>query len=413
MNSAPSIPSDPDPSRCAARHALGWLVSGNTIGMALSVLLLRPQWHPGNWSYGHWVPLHLNAQLYGWTALPLVGWLMSMYETGRSKARPWAPAAIWAWTAALALSSFRWLEGETSGKIFLDWRNASLWSFLTALIILWSVLAVSWMDRRHSWSKARRFSSLAGLAILALVPLAMVAAASPETYPPVDRTTGGPTGSSLLGSTLLVIGLMLLLPRVTSLEEKNRSQRGIWLFFGASWVAFGITEAAGGTHFDSWQLGAMLLLVPWVWLIPRAWKRFSWPRDSQPWRLSMLFWWAVLVLSGVTMYTPGTLDHIKFTQALVAHSHLAMAGFTTSFCALLIGLVTGKSVGGPVSISLWSLSVAVMIAVLAVMGWREGSSTEWMIVHAPWREGGLTIRAICGGVMLGTSISWLVKFLKR
>lgn len=412
MNPPEHIPLHEDAVRCAARHALGWLVFGNAVGLFLSILLLRPQWQPGTWSYGHWVPLHLNAQLYGWTALPLVGWLMTMYETGGSKARAWAPAAIWAWTAALAISCFRWLSGETSGKIFLDWRNASLWSFITALFLLWLVLAVAWKDRSHSWGKLRRLSSLGGLAMLALVPVMMVVAASPKTYPPVDRTTGGPTGSSLLGSTLLVIGLMLLLPRVAAAEGKGKAGRGIWIFFGFSWLAFAITEAMGGGHFDSWQLGAMLLLLPWPWLIFRDWSGFVWPARSGPWRVSMFLWWAVLVLTGVAMYSPGILDHIKFTQGLVAHSHLAMAGFTTAFCALLIGLCTKRAVGGIMSVTLWNIALATMIIVLAAMGWREGSSAEWMIVHEGWRETGLLIRTACGTVMLGTSVFWLANFGK-
>ena len=412
MNPSDDIHLHEDAVRCAARHALGWLVFGNTIGLLLSILLVRPQWQPWKWGYGHWVPLHLNAQLYGWTALPLVGWLMAMYEAGTSKARAWAPAAIRAWTAALAISCFRWSGGETSGKIFLDWRNTSLWSFIIALVLLWLVIAAAWKDRSDSWGKLRRLSSLMGLAVLALVPVMMIVAASPKTYPPVDRTTGGPTGSSLLGSTLLVIGLMLLLPRVTAVNGKGRAGRGTWIFFGFSWLAFAITEAMGGGHFDSWQLGAMLLLVPWAWLIPRDWSGFLWPSRSAPWRASMLLWWAALVLTGVAMYSPGILDRIKFTQGLVAHSHLAMAGFTTAFCALLIGLCANRMVGGPVSVALWNMAVVTMIIVLAVMGWREGSGADWMTVHEGWRETGLLIRTACGTVMLGISVFWLADFRK-
>lgn len=412
MNSIEESPASCDEARCAARHALGWLVFGNTVGLLLSVLLLRPQWQPGSLTYGRWVPLHLNAQLYGWTALPLVGWLMSMYEVGLSKARPWASAAVWAWTAALAFSCFRWLGGETSGKIFLDWRNSSLWSFVIALLLLWLVLAAAWKDRSRHWDKFRRISTLAGLAALALVPLVMMVAASPKTYPPVDRTTGGPTGSSLLGSTLMVIGLMLLLPRVARLKGRGRANRATWIFFGFSWVAFAITEASGGGHFDSWQLGAMMLLLPWAWLVRRDWSGFVWPPHAHPWLLSMLAWWTILVATGIAMYWPGILDHIKFTHGLVAHSHLAMAGFTTSFCALLASLCTERPIGGTVSVISWNLAVATMIVVLATMGWREGSATGWMTVRADWREAGLLIRTLCGAVMCVISISWFVNFRK-
>jgi cytochrome c oxidase cbb3-type subunit I len=396
----------------ASRHALGWLVVGNSIGLLLSLLLLKPEWQPGRLTYGHWVPLHLNAQLYGWTALPLVGWLFSMFEVDRGPARRWGPPMIWAWTSALALACFRWLSGETSGKIFLDWRNGSLWGFLVALGFLWAIFAVTWWRRKSEWGSLRRRISLTGLIGLAFVPVVMWIAASPKTYPPIDRTTGGPTGSSLLGSTLVVIGLMLLLPRVLGNRGEGKARWGTWVFFGLSWLVFGLTEIIGGGHFDAWQIGAMGMLLPWAWLIPRDWSGFVWPGNSGVWRMCLVFWWVVLVLAGVAMYQPGVLDHLKFTQGLVAHSHLAMAGFTTSFCALLIANLTGRPVGGRDSILVWHGGVITMIGVLAWMGWREGNGSDWMIVQAGWREVGLILRMLSGVAMLAASVVWMNHFSK-
>jgi cytochrome c oxidase cbb3-type subunit 1 len=310
------------------------------------------------------------------------------------------------------LSCYQWLQGETSGKIFLDWRNSSLWAFVIALTILWCVLLVSFLNRSPQWRKIRQRVSLAGLIGLATVPILMLIAASPKTYPPVDPSTGGPTGSSLLGSTLMVIGLMLLLPRATDVEGRGKAGLGTWIFFGISWITFGVTEAIGGGHFDAWQIGAMLMLLPWAWLIPRDWSDFKWPPQTRAWRHAMIVWWALLVISGVAMYSPGILDHIKFTQALVAHSHLAMAGFTTAFCATILSLLTRRSIGGTRSVMLWNGAAFTMIITLAAMGWREGNSSEWMIIHAGWREAGMMIRTACGALMLGTSIGWLIQFSK-
>lgn len=391
----------------ALRHALGWLVFGNAVGLYLSLLLLFPQLQLGHWTYGRWMPVHLNGQLYGWTSLPLVAWLMSIYQVDSSKARSWAPTAVWAWTAALALGVLHWLGGVTSGKIFLDWKGGSLWAFATAQIVLWAVLTVAWRERSGGWSRFRRFASLAGLAGLALVPVSMVFAASPAVYPPVDRTTGGPTGSSLLGSSLIVVGLMLLLPRVAAVATGHTRSRGIWIFFGASWVVFGVTETIGGTHFQAVQIVAMLFLLPWVWWLPRDWSKFVWPDGSRVWRTAMFGWWGLLVVSGLLMYQAGVLDRLKFTQGLVGHSHLAMAGFTTSFCALLLVMLSGRRIGGSWSVALWHGAVLAMIVVLATMGWREGEGPRWMLGDADWRTWGLSLRAACGGLMLGVSSIWL------
>jgi cytochrome c oxidase cbb3-type subunit I len=392
----------------ALRHALGWLVFGNAVGLYLSLLLLFPNLQLAQWTYGRWMPVHLNAQLYGWTSLPLVAWLFSIYQVDSSKVRVWAPAAVWAWTAALALGVFHWLGGTTSGKIFLDWKGGALWGFVAAQVMLWLVLAVAWRERSGAWNKTRRFASLAGLAGLALVPVSLVFAASPAVYPPVDRTTGGPTGSSLLGSSLIVVGLMLMLPRLAAVSLGKKKSPGIWIFFAVSWIVFGVTEAMGGTHFQTVQIGAMLFLLPWVWWIPLDWAGFSWPEGSAVWRVAMFAWWALLVISGFLMYLPGALDHLKFTQGLVAHSHLAMAGFTTSFCVLLLVLLTGKRIGGGWSVALWHAAALVMIVTLALMGWKEGDGQTWMLEQPAWRAWGMGVRSACGGLMLWISVHWLL-----
>jgi cytochrome c oxidase cbb3-type subunit 1 len=391
------------------KHALGWLVFGNAAGLYLSLLLLFPNLQLAQWTYGRWVPVHLNVQLYGWTSLPLVAWLFSIYQVDACKVRAWAPAAVWAWTAALALGVLHWLGGVTSGKIFLDWKSGALWGFIAAQAVLWSVLAAAWKERSGSWTKLRKSAALAGLAGLALVPVSLVFASSPAVYPPVDRTTGGPTGSSLLGSALLVVGLMLILPRVTAVARTEHGSRSIWIFFAVSWLVFGVTEAMGGTHFDAHQIGAMLFLLPWVWWLPRDWAGFTWPEGSGVWRGAMFGWWGLLVVSGVLMYQPGVLDHLKFTQGLVAHSHLAMAGFTTSFCALLLVLLTGKRVGCGWSAGVWHFAALAMIVTLAWMGWQEGNGPSWMLRLPAWREWGLVIRSACGLLMLWVSVIWLME----
>ncbi len=407
-----AAPSETSALNSAVRHSLGWLVFGNGVGLYLSILLLAPSMQLQPWTYGRWVPAHLNIQLYGWSALPLIAWLFSMLEVDRCKLSSWGTAAVWAWTSSLVLGAAHWLGGSSSGKIFLDWTGPSLWAFTAAQIILWFVLAAAWKRNSNEWSKARRIATMIGMSGLALVPFSLIFASSPSVYPPVDRSTGGPTGSSLQGSALFVIGLMLLIPRVAARRNTVEKSRGIWIFFIVSWIVFGVAEWMGGTHFDLHQIGSMLFLLPWVWWLPRDWRNFTWPEGSKVWRFAMFFWWGVLVVTSLAMYQPGALDHIKFTQALVAHSHLAMAGFTTSFCALLLVLLTNQRLGPPASVIAWHAAVIVMIAALAFMGWMEGFGPSWMLQQPAWRTAGLVIRALCGCFLLGASVSWLLESRK-
>lgn len=376
-----------------ARHALGWLVIANAVGLWLSLLLLFPGLQRGEWTYGRWIPVHLNGQLYGWTAMPLVAWLVWMYEIDRRSAR----AAAWAWSAALALGCASWLGGGSSGKIFLDWKGGALAGLLAAMGVLWLILLGG---RKSVWL-------VLGLIVLAAVPVMMAMAASPHTYPPVDPTTGGPTGSSLLGSTLGVVALMLILPASVGLRcHFDARGKGITLgFFGISAVVFAVTEWLGGSHFDYWQIGAMLMLVPWVVLLPRWWRRYVWPKETSAWRTSMLLWWALLVVSGVTAFLPGVLDRLKFTQGLVAHSHLAMAGFTTSFCAVILSTL-GVRLGSTRDIVVWNLAAFGMVVALSVMGWLEGAGNSWMIGRPAWRTVGLAVRTLCGAVMVAVAAKW-------
>ena len=162
------VPNPPAASvRLAIRHALGWLVAGNAVGLWLCALQLRPSLAVGDWTYGRWVPVHLNVQLFGWTSLPLVALLLWIYEVDRGKAARWGATAVWAWTTALAAGALCWLDGRTSGKIFLDWRDGSLWGLVGAMTVLWLVLAGAWRERAHAWQAARKWCSLGGLAVLA------------------------------------------------------------------------------------------------------------------------------------------------------------------------------------------------------------------------------------------------------
>ena len=409
---APAKPGRPDSAATdgvstAVRHALGWLVVGNAVGLALAVWLIFPGLQLGEWTYGRWVPVHLNVQLFGWTSLPLVAWLIYIFEVDHSKLARWAPAAVWAWTTALAAGALQWLRGGTSGKIFLDWQGGALWGLVAAMVGLWLVLFGACRERAATWPALRRRLSWAGIAALATVPAAMIYAASPKIYPPVDVTTGGPTGASLLGSTLVVVTLMLLLPRAGAARGTGRAGWGAWTYLANCWLVCMAAEWIGGTHFQFHQIGAMALLLPWAWLVPWDWAGFAWPAGTRVWRWSLFGWWGLLVLSGVTMFLPGLLDRIKFTQGLVAHSHLAMAGFTTSFCTLVLVALTGRELGGWRTAAAWHGAVLALIGVLAAMGWAEGGGYSWMLENPWWRIAGMHFRACCGAVILGTSVVWL------
>src|ERR1019366_2480208 len=69
----------------AAWHGLLWLVIANAIGSMIAVLLLIPSLNRllGEWTYGRWIMVHMNLELYGWTSLPMAGFLFKVFRADR------------------------------------------------------------------------------------------------------------------------------------------------------------------------------------------------------------------------------------------------------------------------------------------------------------------------------------------
>jgi cytochrome c oxidase cbb3-type subunit 1 len=403
----------------AARHALGWLVAANALGVWLAALLLWPRLGEltGEASYGRILPVHLNWQLYGWSSLPLIGWLFAIYGVSRGSMARWAAPVVRAWSAVLVIGAMAWLAGGSSGKLFLDWKGGALAAFLVVLVGLWLVLAVGWKRGMEDRSGLFKISAAAALLSLAAVPIGLAMASSPSTYPPFDRTTGGPTGASLLGSTLPLVLILLLMPVTFGLPKKpgagfRRAVAGWWMFEAVVFVALEIT---GGTHRMAGQILGLGLLLPWLALLPWDWCKFEWPADSGFWRFSTLAWWAVLVVSGWVDFLPGVLDRLKFTNSLVAHAHLAMAGFTSSLGLLLITLGGGPQAKTAVAKGggWWHGSVGGHVVALAVCGWLESGSASWMGERPWWREMAFCFRLGAGVVMTLVAIYWWKRALGR
>ena len=83
-----SLPNSPSVMSIAAWFSLAWLVFANAVGVLIATLLVAPRLNEvfGEWTYGRWMPVHLNVQLYGWCSLPLVAFLFKVYGADRKGA---------------------------------------------------------------------------------------------------------------------------------------------------------------------------------------------------------------------------------------------------------------------------------------------------------------------------------------
>ena len=406
----------------AAWHGLGWLVFANAIGVWLAILLLVPAaggWL-GAWTYGRWMPVHLNMQLYGWISLPLVGWLMKVYGADRAPYAVWSRTALWMWSLALTLGSISWLTGHSSGKLFLDWSGYTRIYFPLTILFLWGVLAWAYATQ---WKVAKatvsaRAVKLLGLIALLLVPFAIYAAANPAIYPPVNPDSGGPTAASQLESVLVIVLILFLLPY--GLGEKKQGSRR-WI--GVGWMVFAVEALlclglgrGDVSHHRPTQFLSLGSLLLWVPLVPAYFSSFRWEQRSLLWERTVLFWWALLIPTGWTLFLPGVLDHLKFTDGLVSHSLMAMAGFVTSLLILVLAVLLGKD--GDVFSSrwawaLWNGGTLLYVAIMLDAGWIEGSHPGYTMVPSTSRNIIYVLRLLCGLAMFAASVNWLLRLHKR
>ena len=406
------------PIELATRHALTWLGAASGIGVLMSLLLLFPQLGAvlGPLTFGRWMPLHLNLVLYGWLALPLVGLLLRAYLP-RDEDGYWAEMAVQVWSASLVVGAAAWLAGQSSGKLFLDWEGISRIFFLGNLLFLAGVLA-SGLVRR--WWAGMPRATAAGLwafwALLLTVPIAMSFATSPKTYPPINPDTGGPTGANLLGSTLCVIAIFAGTPLLLGLRRRTLLRRATYEVFGALALhtAFFVAVDRSGerTHHEPLQIAAVATLLAWAWLLPRWLRRFEWPAGSRAWLVAFLAWGGALLASAVPLFLPGLLDRIKFTNALVGHAHLAMAGLATSFAALLLVVLNQETrlrdvLGDRVAYFLWNGGNVVHVGALVAAGALEAMDPGILFRGDPSITVLYAVRAAAGACMLAAAVRWI------
>ena len=400
-------------------HALGWFVVANAVGVWLATLLLWPELGvvAGELTYGRWVPVHLNLQLYGWCSLPLVGFLIHLYHAEGAKVTKYARSVVWLGSLALFVGAMSWLSGESTGKIFLDWDGFARYLYTGVLFCFWLFLAISWWGRRGE-DGAKPL--LIGLLVLLPVPAVMFMAADPSVYPPVDAGTGGPTGASLLGSTLSVIVLLLLAPLISKQKGASRNDRQrfwtkvCWAFVVLESILFVLTEGHGKSHRDMEQIVSLGALLVWIPLIPLYLRQWNWQMPI--WMRATCGWLMLLIFSGWVSYLPGFLDHLKFTNGLVAHSHLAMGGFVTSFLMMLAGELLPERFSSVLArrgeFYLWQIALVFYVCLMWYSGWREGNDVSFVIAHGGEIRTIYAFRLCCGLFMLVVSFRWWTGYLK-
>ncbi len=470
MTSLPSFPAPPDDrpglaafARSTARHSLAWLAFANTAGLLMALLLAWPELNDLTvpLTYGRWATVHLNGQLYGWCALPLIGVLLHVFLDPRHpRASRHAQVALASWSLALAVGCAAWLTGHSSGKLFMEWTGWSRPALPAAMLVLWTVLAAHAWWRRPKRARgllALRPSLVLGvLAALLVVPAVFFWAADARVYPPVNPDSGGATGAALLGSTLGIITLYGALPRL--LNRPRRAEAGRLSCLGprlyvaalaASWLLYATLNHGAVSHHrlaPQVALGTLMVWVPLSWLHFGA---YAWPTATQRWLISGFVCWTLLVVDGWLSFLPGFSEATKFTHGLVAHAHLAMAGFITAVNHVILhGLSDDARKAGAPSVdvrpatgvrepptvapaqcaaasaghagprtesmgfALWHLGLVLHFIALIGLYTVERADVSALFLGSGEAMSWLWLRVVSGGVLLAASALWLRNALR-
>ncbi len=406
----PDEVSSPDLARLVARHSYAWLVAANIVGAWLALSLLWPA--AGDalapLTYGRWVPLHLDWQLYGWCSLPIVGALLAWCAApADARTLTSARVALTSWSLVLVLGGLTWLAGGVSGKLFLDWAGNARPLLPAAMLVLWGALARLTAGAWKTFPPAGRALRAIVLAALLPVPVVLHWSMGREVYPAVNPDSGGATGAALLGSTLGIVTIFLLLPHLLRVAPRSSSawRTAIMFALGASWLVFAIIDHGHVSHHAFAPIAALALLVIWIPLLGVHWRGFEWPTEVRAWMRAALAWWTLLIASGWVTFLPGVSEALKFTHGLVGHAHLAMAGVVTSVNGMILATLTRRTADRR-AFWRWHVGCGVYVAAMIVLGVFETERAGELFRSAGWTQALLSLRLGGGLLMLDASVRW-------
>lgn len=406
-------------TRILTKSSLFFLLVGNLIGLLLSILLAFPDTNflLPEVNFGRLVPVHLNFQLYGWSAIPLIGLILNLFLDKNQWIHRTASLPVFIWSLSLCIGAISWVLGYSSGKLFLEWQGFAKYVFLFNLGILWCFTAYSYfLGQFKEDTKGAKILKVVLIAILSSIPFIFYQALSPNLFPPINKISSGATGSSLLLSTLAVIFIMLILPlilKVTRVRAINTYFVFIFFFLHAFLSKY--INLSHSTNFDKDQIIGLSSLIIWIPLIYLYYRDFKFHKCSRQWLLSCLFWGTILTLTAIYMFLPPQLIVAKFSSYLVTHVHLAMGGFISSLCMIILTSLpnTNSHLGDKKLFSLWHIGLLMHFTSTIILGYLE-YQTSGILYHYPGSladgvQYDYILRIIAGTILTYCPMKWLFK----
>jgi cytochrome c oxidase cbb3-type subunit 1 len=211
----------------------------------------------------------------------------------------------------------------------------------------------------------------------------------------------------------MIVAILLMLPFGLTQRKEGRVRivAIAWAIMAAEFLLCFALGRAYISHHRPAQFLSLASLLIWMPLTPAYYAKFEWHRNTRHWRIAFLCWWSALLLTGWIFFLPGILDHFKFTDGLVGHSLLAMAGFTSSLLIFVLVQLLGESgwiFNRARSFYGWNFAVLGYVVLMSVAGWREGFDPTFTIVPGTARNAIYILRLAVGVVILAASLDWFI-----
>jgi cytochrome c oxidase cbb3-type subunit 1 len=132
-------------SLVAFATAIGWLLAGSVFGELASIKMHMPDLLVGEaWlTFGRVRPSHLNAMVYGWASLAMMGvslWMMPRLLHNELRFARIAEAGLWLWNIGMVIGIFGILSGHSDG---LEWLEMPRYVAVPWLIVGGGMVGVS------------------------------------------------------------------------------------------------------------------------------------------------------------------------------------------------------------------------------------------------------------------------------
>ncbi|MDX1385208.1 MAG: hypothetical protein R3190_16260, partial [Thermoanaerobaculia bacterium] len=230
-------------------------------------------------------------------------------------------------------------------------------------------------------------------------------------YPVINPDSGGATGSSLLGSSLGIVAVVLLLPPMLGLRRSlpHRGVRHVAGLLALHFLAFLLLDHGNRSHHQLDQVVALATLFVWLPLLYRYLGSWVWPPESRGWLRAAAVWGCLLLLSGFAAFLPGLLERWKFTNVLVAHAHVALAGLVSCLDVLVLQSLRRQGTRDVFATGsgIWHAGLAIQVAALFAVGLLEAGDPGLLFRPAALVDLLYGLRWIGGALMLAAAWRWL------